>query len=185
MKRNVLMAGLLAVILAGSYMVVGGANGVSGAKKELLRVGVYDSRAIAIAYSASRHNDNVMIAKSKEKHQAEQAGDVETAERIEQEMRSLQVKRHLQGFGTAPVHDLLASIEKQVPAIAREAGVDVIVSKWAFDYRAGDAEVVDVTAALVKAFEPTAKALEWIEQMKDIKPMSEAEILQHELEGGL
>ena len=75
MKRNVLITGLIIAVAAGLYLCVGGVSGSSGKDKSLLRVGVYDSRAVAIAYTASPHNDNTMVEKSKAKKKAEQAGD--------------------------------------------------------------------------------------------------------------
>ena len=48
-----------------------------------LRIGVYDSRAIAVAYKASDHNDPVMVKKSAQKKKAEQAGNTKTVAEIE------------------------------------------------------------------------------------------------------
>ncbi len=184
MNRRFLIGICAAALLAGICVFAEEDSKALGPKKQLLRVGVYDSRAITIAYCHSRYSDNVIAARSKEKEQAEDAQDSEAVQRIEQSMKHLQLKRHLQGFGTAPVHDLLKCIEKQIPEIARRAGVDVIVSKWEFDYLAGDAETTDVTMSLVEALEPTEKAIGWIRQIMDMKPMTEADILRHELDGG-
>ena len=178
------------------YAVLGGAagdgdggvlscgRGSGEAGRQAAAGGRFDSRAIAIAYTSSKYNDNFMVGKSKAKHEAEAAGDSAAVERIDKEMQYFQFKRHLQGCGTAPVPELLKCIEKEIAAIAREAGVDVIVSKWAFDYRAEGTEVVDLTAELVAAFEPTERAMKWIRQLETVAPVSEAELLQHELEGG-
>lgn len=184
MKRTAMVVGLLAVSVGVSYVIFGGAKASAKEKKDLLRVGVYDSRAITIAYCHSGYNDSAMAKKSKEKHKAEQDGDLEKVEKIEKWMTHFSIKRHSQGFSTAPVHDLLKCIKKQIPKIAADAGVDVIVSKWEFDYLASDAEVVDVTKPLVKAYDPKPRALTLIEQIKNIKPISQEEIVQLELEGG-
>lgn len=153
-------------------------------KKELLRVGVYDSRAIVLAYTYSAHNDNIMVKKSTEKKEAEQAGDVEKARQIDAWMNWFAIHRHAQGFGTEPVHDLLACVQKKIPQIAQEAGVDILVSKWEFDYRTSDAAVVDVTDNLARAFDPEPGVFETIEKFKTIAPLSYEEIVRHELEGG-
>ena len=153
-------------------------------KRKLLRVGVYDSRAITIAYSGSRHNDAFMVKKSREKQKAEAAGDLDKAKKIDTWMTYFKIQRHAQGFSTAPVHDLLACVKEEIPTIAREAGVDLIVSKWEFDFRSLDAEVLDVTRQLVQAYKPKKKVLSSIEQFVRSKPVSHAEIIQHELERG-
>lgn len=153
-------------------------------KKELLRVGVYDSRAIVLAYTYSAHNNNLMVKKSKEKKEAEQAGDMEKAQKIDAWMNWFAIHRHAQGFGTEPVHDLLACVQKKIPQIAKEAGVDILISKWEFDYMASDAAVVDVTDNLARAFDPEPGVFETIEKFKTIAPLSYEEIVRHELEGG-
>ncbi len=122
--------------------------------EQRLRIGVYDSRAIVIAYTSSAYNDHVMQKKSKQKKKAEQAGDTHEANKIEAWMTHISNKKHSQAFGTAPVHDLLHPIKMRLPQIAKEAGVDAIISKWEFDYVSPDAEVRDVTMLLVKAYEP-------------------------------
>ncbi|MCE5185956.1 MAG: hypothetical protein LLF76_07510 [Planctomycetaceae bacterium] len=86
---------------------------------------------------------------------------------------------HLQGFGTAPVHEMLEPIKDNLPELAAANQVDMIVSKWEFDYIATDAEVKDITDQLVAFYNPGPKQLEWIRQMKDKTPLSEEEILAH------
>jgi hypothetical protein len=184
MKRNVLITGLIIAAAAGFYACVARAGAPGPNDKSLLRIGVYDSRAVTIAYCASPHNPNIMVKKSKAKHKAEQAGDLEKAEKIDRWMFYFAVKRHSQGFATAPVGDLLKPIDKKLPKIARTAGVDIIVSKWQLDYIAPDAKVVDITTQIVAAYKPTEKTLTTIKQIKEIKPITESEIVKHELEGG-
>ena len=149
-----------------------------------LRIGVYDSRAIAIAYSGGAHNDQIMQKKSKEKKKAEQAGDTHEANQIEAWMTHVSIKRHSQAFSTAPVHDLLRFVKMRLPQIAKEAGVDVIVSKWEFDFLSSDAEVTDVTMLLVKAYDPKPETIVSINKIMKTKPLTPEEIVRHELKGG-
>lgn len=184
MKRDAFVAVLIVSLLVALHLFIDNVNGSAGKDKTLLRVGVYDSRAVTIAYSASKHNDNIMVAKSKAKKKAEQAGDLEKAETIDRWMFHFSVKRHSQGFATAPVGDLLKCIEKQLPKIANDTSVDMIVSKWQPDYLAKDAEVIDITPQIVAAYKPSEKTLATIKRMSEIKPITEADILEHELAGG-
>ena len=69
---------------------------------------------------------------------------------------AMQKRLHEQGFGTAPVDDIIARIEDKLPDIAKEAGVDVIVSKWTLTYRSPAAKFVDVTGLIAAEFDPDA-----------------------------
>lgn len=162
----------------------GQGTAAEGADKQFPRIGVYDSRAITVAYTNSRYNDGIMVKKSTEKKKAEKAGELEKARQIDEWMTWFSIHRHSQGFGTTPVHDLLEPIQKKLPQIAREAGADVIVSKWDLDYTSPDIQIVDVTDRLVRAFEPKPEAYSTIEQIQKIEPLSMEEIVRHELEGG-
>ena len=75
-----------------------------------------------------------------------------------------QTKLHMQGFSTASVSEYLEHIKDKIPAIAKQAGVDVIVSKWDLAYQSPDAEFVDVTDLMVKPFNPSEKVLKMVEE---------------------
>jgi hypothetical protein len=126
--------------------------------KANLRVGTFDSRAVAIAWVRSEAFDRQLKKKIHEEKQAEAAGDRETVEKLKAEGRAGQEQVHLQGFGGASVADILEKIKDQIPALAQEAGVDVIVSKWDLVYQVPGAEFVDVTALMIRPFRPNAKA---------------------------
>jgi hypothetical protein len=171
MKRNVCIAGLVLLMVAAGCMV-SGALVNAGEKKQLLRVGVYDSRGIAIAYANSDHWGKILKEKQAALEKAKKEGDTGKVKEIEAWVPAQQVQAHLMGFGTAPVHERFECVKGKIPQVAKAAGVDVILSKWEFDYMASDADVVDVTMELAKLFEPKEKAYKWIEQMKDKKPIS-------------
>ena len=122
------------------------------------RIGVYDSRAVAMAYAGSSFRRQKMDD-LKARHQlALQAGDQQTAARLQAEGKAWQSALHRQGFGTAPVEDLLVHIQAELPRIQREAGVSQLVSKWDLLALARHpvAERIDLTMQLVDAFAPTA-----------------------------
>ncbi len=124
-----------------------------------LRIGVYDSRAVAVAYGGSPFMTQKLQALKAQHQQAQQAGDTALAARLQAEGRAWQAQLHQQAFGTAPVDDILLHIAADLPAIQRAAGVVRLVSKWdrAELDKATKAEPVDVTMALVDALRPTAK----------------------------
>lgn len=74
---------------------------------------------------------------------------------------------------------MLARIAGDLPKIAREAGVDVIVSVWSIAYREPSAPFVDVTDRLVAPFDPDPKTLEILRELRTQPPMSAEELAKH------
>jgi hypothetical protein len=169
-------------ILAGAMLL--NSSGISRAadkgKRTLLRVGVYDSRAIAIAYANSDYWNKILTEKRAELEQAKKEGDAEKVREIEAWGPAQQTEAHLRAFGTAPVHELLVPVKDKLPDVAQKCGVDVIVSKWEFDYQSPDAEVTDITDEVAALYNPSEKTLNWIRQTKDIAPLPKNEILKHQ-----
>ncbi len=143
-----------------------------------LRVGVYDSRCVAIACFSSEWWNSQVREKMKEMEAAKAAGDEQKAKELEQWGSQNQQKAHLMGFGTAPVKQWLTPVEKELATVAQEAGVDIILSKWQIDYQVDGAQFVDVTDAIVALYKPGEKALKSVEAIKKTKPISEQEILK-------
>lgn len=152
-KLPLLLAGFALFTLA--LTKTGCARGKAPANPE--RIGIYDSRSIAIAYAGST-NLAATMKDLKDRHQkARESGDTREVARLETEGKARQEAMHRQGFGTAPVDDLLALIPDELPRLRQTAGVSRLVSKW--DQRELDrhpgAVRVDVTRELVDAFHPT------------------------------
>jgi hypothetical protein len=141
----------------------------------VLRVGVYDSRAIAIAYANSEFN--TVRDKMKEYEAAKAAGDRAKVEELEEWGERRQRQLHRQGFGRVPVTDLLACVKDRFPEVARQTGVEVIAFEC--DYLAPGAEEVDITMELAMLFNPSDKALQWIEDIRQVEPLSLDEIEEH------
>jgi hypothetical protein len=89
-------------------------------------------------------------------NKAKAAGDKEAIASIEAEGRAWQAQLHRQGFGTAPVDDLLAHIANEVPRIQQDAGFTLLISKWNKSelQKHPSAAQIDVTMTLVDAFHP-------------------------------
>ena len=76
------------------------------AEPEKVRVGTYDSRAIAVAYASSRFSP--VAEKMREFELAKQANDKERVRTLEAWGEKHQRGLHRQGFARVPVDDLLA-----------------------------------------------------------------------------
>lgn len=131
-----------------------------------LRVGVYDSRAIAFAYFGSEHNP--LEEKMEEFKEAKAAGDSVRIKELQAWGPRFQRQLHFQGFCRAPVDDLLLLVKDKLAGVAMSSGVDLI--GWYPDYTGVDVEIVDITDELVALFNPTKDKLKEIKQLKDIEP---------------
>ena len=138
------------------------------------RVGTYDSRAIAIAYVGTQTFAKSLASLRAESEKAKTAGDQKRGAEMEAQAIEWQKLLHKQGFGTAPVDDILAKIKDQMPEIMMAARVSVIVSKWDKDAMARykSAEKVDVTSALVDALHPDEKARKGAAEVQKQEPIS-------------
>lgn len=121
------------------------------------RIGVYDSRAIAVAYAGSAFQEKAMKDLKEQHRKAKSAKDSKEVARLEAVGKGWQDALHKQGFGTAPVEDLLAHIASELPRIQKAAGVSDLISKWNQRELAKhpNVEHVDVTMQLVDAFHPS------------------------------
>lgn len=149
-----------------------GCNGTtpttSSAVKE--RIGIYDSRAIALAYTGTE-----WFKTSVERAHADEAkAKAEKDEKLMAEVTKQGVRFHQQGFSTAPVDDLLAHIKDKLPSVTQAAGVCELVSKWDKEALAKhqNAEQVDVTEALVNAMTTDPALRKTALEMMKSKPIS-------------
>ncbi|MCC6581141.1 MAG: hypothetical protein IT440_11940 [Phycisphaeraceae bacterium] len=159
-------------------MLMGGMTAAAEETKPVV-VGTYDSRAVALAYyhsdNARRLNEPVHAAQLRY-DKAKAAGDKAAMEKIEQEMQHGQAKLHAKVFGSAPIPEVLEAIHDQLPGIAKEAGVDLLVSKWDVAYRKPEVKCVDVTMTLVMLFQPSEKTLKIVADIPKHTPLSEEEV---------
>ncbi|MBE3143427.1 MAG: hypothetical protein IMZ61_05810 [Planctomycetes bacterium] len=171
-KRNVLV-GLWAVLaLVGCVVAADNEKAAADGNKAAIVVGTFDSRAVAVAYAHSEPWKQKLQQMKKAQDEAKAAGDTKKVEELEQWGLTQQKKFHMQGFGTADVNDLLEYIRNDIPQIAKEAGVDIIVSKWDIAYQSPSAKTVDITDKLVAPFKPDEKTMAMIRDLMTKAPMS-------------
>jgi hypothetical protein len=137
-----------------------------------IRVGAYDSRAIAVAYAHSDLIRDAYRTLMEERDKAKNAGDEKRVKEIEAKGKAQQERLHLQGFSTGSVVDLMQKISQEIPGIAKDAGVVLIVSKWEVMYRTPSVECVDVTMPLVRKFGAEAQVLKMVEDLMKQEPVS-------------
>ncbi len=181
MVRKIAMIGMGLFLLAALVMTSAWDSAVSQDDKACIRVGVYDSRGVAIAFGNSDYNTQVLQPKMKEHKQAKERGDEEKMKELEGWFEDRQHQAHLQAFCGKPVDNLLDHIRDRIPKVAKEAGVELVVSKWQIDYQTEDIELIDVTKALAEAYNPKEKAWKWIDDLKnhDLVPVETLEKHKH------
>ena len=139
-----------------------------------VRIGVYDSRAVAFAWFSSAPVQHQLQEQMAAARAAQQAGDTARFQELAAALRQTQDRIHRQGFSTAPVDDALAAIKDRIPEIEKQADVSALISKWdeAKLKKHPQAEQVDVTGQLVREFKPTEKQLKVIADLQKQKPLS-------------
>lgn len=143
-----------------------------------VRVGTFDSRAVAIAYARSAMFAPIM----KDWRDKYEKAKAEKNEAVIKECEAWGPNYHklqmLQGFSTASVADIMEKVKESLPKVAQEAGVGMIVSKWELAYSSSSAEIVDVTPHLVKLFNPDNQTLKILEELSKQPPIPLFEALQ-------
>jgi hypothetical protein len=128
------------------------------------RIGTYDSRAVAVAYAASEQHQKLMKEKMQELKTAQAGGDSKRVKELKAWGDGQQRLMHMQGFAGAPVDDILAQVQERLPSVAKAAGVDALTRQ--VDYASADVQIVDVTDAIVKLFDPSEKTLKTIAEVR-------------------
>lgn len=180
MKRLVMILGLIVLAgLAGAGSALAETSAAEGDAAPV-RVGTFDSRAIAMAYYRSEAHMGFIKNLKAEHAAAKAAGDDERAAELEAEGRQSQELAHKQGFGTWPVDDILERIRGDLPRIAADAGVEVIISKWDIVYAPPAVEFIDVTRAVVMPYNPDEATLKLIlDELPKVDPVPLEELENH------
>ena len=141
-----------------------------------VRIGAFDSRAVAIAYYRSAKFQSVLGKMRAEQSKARAAGDSATVQRLEIEGRQLQDRINRQGFGNAPIGEVIKQVENELPKVSERVGVDVIVSRWDVVFEKSDITFVDVTDQLAQLYKPDKKTLEVIAKVRTSRPVPVGEL---------
>jgi hypothetical protein len=128
MKTSLVSQRRFIVSSAVALCVMAGAAAFGQSKENALRIGIYDSRAIAVAYGNSTEFRKSLESITADYNKAKAAKDDKRVKEIETQMKAKQRRAHEQGFSTGSVANIMATVKDSLPAVAKKAGVDVIVS---------------------------------------------------------
>lgn len=134
-----------------------------------VRIGTYDSRAIAVAHARSAAFAQELDTLRRQRAEAVKAGDKKRIAELEAKGESMQVRKHLQGFSTAPVDEVLDSVRDELAGIARQRDLAAITR--AVDHHEPMVELVDVTDDLVRLFDPDVQTLKVVAELRKQAPL--------------
>ena len=137
-----------------------------------VRIGVYDSRALAYAWFWSKEHQADLDLQRQADDAAHKSKDLPLVNKLDKAFAEQQESIHRQVFAGATPTEALAVIQKRLPELQRQTGASGFVSRWdAAALKANkSAEQVDVTDALVREFNLDAKQLEVVRQIQS-KPL--------------
>lgn len=142
-----------------------------------IRIGVFDSRGVALAYGRSARPD-CMTAKvdqiRREHDDASKAGDKDRMKQLETQAIATQDRIHKQVFSGAPIPEVLALLKDDLPEVAKEANVSMIIGDVL--YHGDDVELVDVTLEMCEPFKPDAKTRQMIKDLIAKPPVPESQL---------
>ena len=128
MKRTILLSGLFLIMFGIVWMIVVCPSVRAAETTKLLQVGVYDSRAIALAYGAKYSKENLKKMQA-ELAQAEKDHDIAKMKELMIQAQKQQLKKNWQSMGLDSVHEYFDPVRDKIPAIVQQSGVDILINK--------------------------------------------------------
>lgn len=133
-----------------------------------IRIGTYNSRAVALAYGRSEIHKQAVAKLYQDYQRAVKLDDQARMAELKKLGSASQDKRHRQVFGSAPIDDILETMKEELPRIQAKAGVTRIMRECP---TGPEYEAVDVTSLMVAFFKPDEKTLKYIEDLKKHPPL--------------
>ena len=166
MKRRFLI--LLSILIASSFIIKA---------QEKIKIGVYDSRAIAICYFRSTEFSKEMRSLMEQRKEALKDSDSVKAKELEEKGILLQRIAHDKGFGTGSVAEILEKYKVEIEKLAKENNLVVVLSKWELNYSDPNIELVDITLQMMDLFGADDNLKKMYKQMKEMDPVKDAMFL--------
>jgi len=166
---------LVGLILLGLFC----SSGKEANAQTKLWIGVFDSRAVAVAYYNSefsnvRQTFGSLKTKMKE---AKEKDDKKAIASLEREGTLRQAMMHQQGFGDGSVNNITETIKDKMSLLAKEENLSAIVSKWELVFNSADIELVDITVKVVDFFEPNEEMKEMTKEVMQSEPIKDAYLI--------
>jgi hypothetical protein len=125
--------------------------------KNTVKIGTYDSRAVTYAYIFSDMNKELQQKLRTERDEIMKTNDTAKWKETMSKVCTEEYLTHQRFFATGSTASILKKVEKQLPEVAKSAGVDVIVSKWELTWHDSNALIIDLTDSIAQLFTPIEK----------------------------
>ncbi len=168
------IAGAAAAILASS------SPAQEPGETSTLRVGTFDSRAVAIAFYRSPPFQERVAGLLTESRAARESGDAWRVMQIEKYKPAMSHRMHQQGFSTGSVREIMQELDTELQRVAEDAGVSVIISRWEVAFSNPAVELIDVTPQVVALIDSSEEALAMIRDIQESEPVPWEQLLAHE-----
>ena len=124
--RNTVLAIVATALLACGSML---AAAEPPANPPPLRIGTYDTRALALVYYRSAEFGEEMSRLTAERDKAKAAGDQKRVDELQTQGQNSQRRAHAQGFSNAPIDNILIlpRFKDAIAAVAKDAKVAAVV----------------------------------------------------------
>jgi hypothetical protein len=162
------------LLCAAVLILVAGRNAVNSdptTPSPRVRIGVFQPRALALAYWRSDAGLNQIHDAVNQARTAKQNGcSMMQLQALEGNCRTLQDHMMAQAFGGAPIDDVLAKLQDVLPKVAQKDNVVAIVPQLSF--KTDSVEAVDVTDDLAAPFKPSAQTYKMMCDLSQQPPAS-------------
>ena len=168
--------------LVASLLIAAAAGSAAAEDTSSSVIAVYDSRAVAVAYAGSAFHQKELAALKSALAEAKTSGNAARIKAAEAAFPESQDRIHRQGFGSAPVDDILKQIPNETAEIQKSVSAVALLSKWdeAGIARYPGSAQIDVTDKLIDAFQPNEKQRRFATDIQKKPPLSK-EVLDSEL----
>lgn len=138
------------------------------------RIGVYDSRCIAIWYFNSGEFSGKMKDLMASLKLAKEKNDTIQVKSIEEKGQLMQRIAHDKGFGRGSVAEILENRKSELAELAKNEKLSAIVSKWEVNFSSSEIELVDVTLKLLELLKAPDQIKKYYQDMKSQEPIKDA-----------
>jgi hypothetical protein len=135
---------------------------------EPVRIGVYNTRAVALGFYRSPAWQKELRAKMVELDAAKRAGNAKAVEELEKWGKAQQDLAHKQVFGESPITNVLERIAPVLARVSKESELAGIAAAVA--YTAPGVSTIEVTMRIVEGLEPDEKTRTMVRQFLDNPP---------------
>jgi hypothetical protein len=168
---------LLILFISLCLIIISGRESIA---QDKIRIGVFDSRAVAVAFYNSKFSNVQQIFGEigKRMKAAQDSNNTEEITNIQEEAKMRQAFIHEQGFGKGSVSAIMEMMKDKIIELSNKENLNVLISRWELVFTSTNAEVIDVTDKITDLFEPDERIKTILQEMKKQEPIPDAYLIK-------